>query len=395
MKAAARTTKAALTAALMVALFGGRCFTPSVPRTGRGARASVTMRAGAKTDAIGKAAEELSKAAYPFMTQVDWNSPEYWIPPGADAMTWAKAIATIIDHGSSMDMELVKKGCWAHHDAIKDLPSTGICSEAELTAMNAAIGRMIASAPQEKTMAVYDAVKPLIDPKVAPYLMSKVNEEDAKAAYAALVKFTEVVKANPITPSSPATTVSAGSASSIGEAAGKLAGASYPFMKGIDWLDGLWGQTVPTNPQKTLRAIDKMIVMGAQMDSAALKEAGMAHVKAIQNMDDKAMMTEEDYKAILAGIGKTVASVPAASVMDVYNSMGGLVTSPGIPQHVYGKQNPKDALDAYMAFMEFKDTVRAAQQKDQGITGMFNAEQNAALIGIIVFINVAGVLFMR
>merc|ERR1712232_185968 len=215
------------------------------------------------------------------------------------------------------DGELGKAGCKAHYDAINGLPANGVCSEAQLTAMNAAIGRMIASAPEDKTMAVYDAVKPLISPKVPPYLMSKVNEKDAKAAYEALIKFTQVVKANPITPSTPKSSIPSESASAIDAAAGKLAKISYPFMKGVDWLDGLWGETVPAPPQKTLKAINSMIKMGAEMDSAALKEATLAHVKAIEGMDSKAVMTEADYKAILAGIGKTVASVPSSSVMSV------------------------------------------------------------------------------
>merc|ERR1719413_286343 len=101
----------------------------------------------------------------------------------------------------------------AHHAAIKGLSADGVCSEAELADIYAAIGRMIASVPESKTMGVYDAVKALVDPKVPEYLMSKVSEADAKAAYEALIEFTEVVKANPITPSTPATTLTSSAAS--------------------------------------------------------------------------------------------------------------------------------------------------------------------------------------
>merc|ERR1739848_560848 len=81
------------------------------------------------------------------------------------------------------------------------LPASGVCSEAQLTAINAAIGRMIASVPESKTMDVYNSVSALVDPKVPEYLMSTVKEADAKAAYSALIDFTNVVKAHPITPS--------------------------------------------------------------------------------------------------------------------------------------------------------------------------------------------------
>merc|ERR1719199_2129878 len=119
--------------------------------------------------------------------------------------------------GASMDAELVKAGCAAHHDAITDLPSNGVCSEAQLTAIYAGIGRMIASVPESKTMSVYNSVKALVDPKVPEYLMSKVKEADARAAYDALIEFTKVVKANPITPFTPASTVSSSASSSISE----------------------------------------------------------------------------------------------------------------------------------------------------------------------------------
>merc|ERR1719434_371359 len=113
----------------------------------------------------------------------------------------------MIDMGAAMDTKMLKAGA----DAI-----------------NAAIGRMIASVPESKTMDVYNAVSALVDPKVPPYLMSKVKEEDAKAAYEALIEFTKVVKANPITPSPPPTMVSSAADSAINTAAKELAAASYP-----------------------------------------------------------------------------------------------------------------------------------------------------------------------
>merc|ERR1739847_168407 len=106
----------------------------------------------------------MGKAAYPFMKEVNWNSGLYSLPAG------------------------------------------GVCSEAQLTAINAALGRMIAPVPESTTMGVYDAVGGLMDPKVPAYLMSQVKESDARAAYNALVEFAGVVKANPISASTPSST---------------------------------------------------------------------------------------------------------------------------------------------------------------------------------------------
>merc|ERR1719160_641420 len=166
---------------------------------------------------------------------------------------------------------------------------------------------MIASVPESKTMDVYDSVKALIGKDVPEYLMSKVNEADARAAYQALIEFTEVVKANPITPSTHESTVSSSAASSISEAASKLGTAAYPFMSGVDWTDDLYVAPIPgKSAQDSLKAVDKMIVMGTKMDGPALQEAAMAHVKAIERMDGKGVLTQEDFNAILAGLGKGV-----------------------------------------------------------------------------------------
>merc|ERR1712032_1508293 len=168
--------------------------------------------------------------------------------------------------------------------------------------------------------------------KVPAYLMSTVKESDARAAYNALIDFTQVVKANPITASTPASSVSGSAASSITAAADKLSAAAYPFIKDIDWTSDLYSKPIPgADPQKVTQAIGKMITMGAAMDGASLKEAANAHVKAI-------------------------------GVMDVYNSMAQVVGSSGVPNKLFSTVNPADAQAAYNALLEFKDVVKAAQR---------------------------------
>merc|ERR1711920_1207290 len=323
--------------------------------------ASMLCASPAFADEIGDAAKTLSKAAYPFMKEVPWNSNLYNLNPGSkDAVAWAKAVGKMIDMGAAMDTKLLKAGADAHHAAIGGLPSSGVCSESQLTAINAAIGRMIASVPESKTMDVYNSVSALVDPKVPAYLMSTVKEADAKASYAALVDFAGVVKAHPITPSTPASTVSAGS---IGPAASKLAAAAYPFIKDVDWTSDLASKPIPgATPQTVMKAVDKMIVMGAAMDGGALKEAAEAHVKAINGVDAKGVLSQADFEAINAGLGKAIASVPTSKVMDVYNAMSGVIGSSPVPNYLYSSVNPQDAQAAYTALLEFKDVVKAAQR---------------------------------
>merc|ERR1711979_151350 len=252
-------------------------------------------------DEIGDAAAKLSKAAYPFMKEVPWNSNLYNLNPGStDAVSWAKAI-----------------------------------------------GKM-------------GSVSALVDSQVPAYLMSTWEEADAKAAYAALVDFAGVVKAHPITASTPASTVSGGSISS---AAGKLSAAAYPLIKDVDWTSNLFSKPIPgKSPQEVMKAVDKMIVMGSAMDGAALKEAAQAHVKAIEGVDAKGVLSQADFEAINAGLGKAIASVPTSKVMDVYNAMAGVVGSSPVPNYLYSQVNPQDAQAAYNALLQFKDVVAQEQR---------------------------------
>jgi hypothetical protein len=238
-----------------------------------------------------------------------------------------------------------------------------VLSKADFEAVNAGIGRMIASVPESKTMDVYNAFSALVDKGVPPYLMSTVNEGDAKAAYAALMEFKDVVKANPITPSVPETPAAlAGKLGSIDSAAAKLTAASYPFMQSVDWSSDLFAKPLPgASPLAVTKAIDKMLVMGASMDGKLLKEAAEAHHKALGGMDAKLVATEADYTAVNAALGKVIASVPSSQVMDVYNSFAKLVSG-SVPNKLFSTVNPAEAVKAYDGLITFTNTVKAAQR---------------------------------
>merc|ERR1712083_842104 len=175
-------------------------------------------------------------------------------------------------------------------------------------------------------------------------------------------------KANPISASTSTTSVSSSDASSISAAATALASSAYPFMKGVDWTDDLYQKPIPgKSAQEVMKAVDKMIVMGAEMDWPSLQEAARAHVTAIERKDAKGVLTQRDFQSILAGLGKAISSVPESTVMGVYSAMGRIAgESSGIPAHLFQKQNPADAMAAYSSLLEFKDTVKAAQPS-QGV----------------------------
>merc|ERR1712079_837260 len=100
--------------------------------------AAAGASAPAFADAIGDAAKKLSEDAYPFMKEVNWNSYTYLTKPGsASAGEWAKAIGAVSEANPTL-------------------------SKADFEAINAAIGRLIASVPESQTMDVYNTVAALV-----------------------------------------------------------------------------------------------------------------------------------------------------------------------------------------------------------------------------------------
>merc|ERR1712188_217797 len=171
-----------------------------------------------------------ASASYPFIKDIDWNSGLALTNPGkASGADWTKAIAKAIDMGAAMDSSLLQAGVQAHHVAIGNMDSKLVATQEDYERILAALGRMIASVPEDKVMAVYNDFGKLVDPAVPKYLMGTVKEADAQAAYKALLEFKDVVKANPI----KAEAVSAAQFPVVDAAAAKLADYSYPFLKEI------------------------------------------------------------------------------------------------------------------------------------------------------------------
>merc|ERR1711948_13550 len=153
----------------------------------------------------------------------------------------------------------------------------------------------------------------------------------------------------------------------IGDAAKKLAEASYPFAKEVDWNSGIYLQAPgKLAPLEALKAIDKMIVLGSQADPKLLKAAADAHHKAISSASGPTGMTSKaDWEAVNAALGRVFASVPESSVMDVYNAVSD-ITDPGAPAYLKSLVNGSDAEKAYAAFLEFKDVVKKNQVSAPG-----------------------------
>lgn len=313
-------------------------------------------------DEIGDAAKKLGDASYSFAKEVDWNNGLYLQAPGSfKPLEALKAIDKMIVMGAQADPQLLKAATDAHHKAIASISGpNGVTSRADWDAVNAAIGRVVASVPESTVMDVYNSVSAITDPGVPEYMKSLVNGADAEKAYAGFLEFKDVVQKNQVATKGAAAFVPKGD--KIGAAAKKLSDASYPFLKEVDWLSDIYMKPLPgVTAQQALKAVDKTIVMGTAMDGNLLKAAAEAHHKAIGSIDGKGVTSAADYEAVNAAIGRIVASVPTSKTMDVYNAWAGLLSG-SVPNKMISMVNPLDANAAAKAFYEFKDVVRASQR---------------------------------
>merc|ERR1739844_561425 len=135
------------------------------------------------------AAAKLSAASYPFIQSVDWSSDLYSRPlPGASPLAVTKAIDKALVMGASMDGKLLKEVAEAHHKALNGMDSKLVATQADYTAVNAALGKVIASVPTSQVMDTYNAFAKVVDGSVPAKLFSTVNPLEAVRSYDALVE---------------------------------------------------------------------------------------------------------------------------------------------------------------------------------------------------------------
>merc|ERR1712190_515945 len=145
---------------------------------------------------IGAAAGKLSAAAYPLVQGVDWTSDLALKPlPGASPQQVLKAIDKALVMGAAMDGAALKEAAEAHHKAIGSVDAKLVTSASDFEAINAGLGKAIASVPTSKVMDVYNAFSGITSPVIPNFLYSSVSPNDAQAAYMELLEFKDVVKA--------------------------------------------------------------------------------------------------------------------------------------------------------------------------------------------------------
>merc|ERR1711988_1251599 len=115
--------------------------------------------------------------------------------PGASPLAVTKAIDKALVMGASIDSKLLKEAAEAHNKALNGMDSKLVATQADYTAVNAALGKVFASVPTSQVMDTYNAFAKLVDGSVPAKLFSAVNPSEAVRSYDALVEFASVVKA--------------------------------------------------------------------------------------------------------------------------------------------------------------------------------------------------------
>merc|ERR1719262_888043 len=162
------------------------------------AAAMAALAAPAYAD-IDSAAKKLAATSYPFLKDIDWNSPIYGSLPGVSNIQMLEAVDAALVMGSEMDGKLLQEAAMAHHKAVGSAGGKGVTSQADYEQILAKLGKAIASVPESTVLDTFNAYKAIINtpgefPLALKYLQSTVNPADAYAAGGAFLEFPDAVK---------------------------------------------------------------------------------------------------------------------------------------------------------------------------------------------------------
>merc|ERR1739842_11757 len=91
--------------------------------------------------------------------------------------------------------KVLSDAAMAHHKAMGSMDSKLVTTAADYQAVNAGIGKMIASVPSSQVMDVFNAFSQVVPPTVPNNMFSMSAPSEATAAYDAFLQFKDVVKA--------------------------------------------------------------------------------------------------------------------------------------------------------------------------------------------------------
>merc|ERR1712241_1056065 len=102
---------------------------------------------------------------------IDWSSDLALKKPGSvTAKDALRAVDKALVMGAAMDGGALKEAAQAHVQAIGNMDAKGVATQADFEAINAGLGKAIASVPTSTVMDVYKAFSKIVSPGVPNYL---------------------------------------------------------------------------------------------------------------------------------------------------------------------------------------------------------------------------------
>ena len=317
-------------------------------------------------DGIADASAKFSEAAYPVAQKIDWGNSQaiakYLAQASAkDPKGIALAVDKLLEVGLTMDPALVKTAVQVHEKAIKGaLGNKGlVASKADFAAVNEALARMIASADREKFFYLLSAFPG--NKELQMKLFSENNPAQAKAAYEAFLKLTNVVREASTNGATPFNTAAA-TGGPIGDAAAKFSEASYPLMSKIDWgntpaISSFIADTSAKDPKVVAEAVAKTLEVGAAMDMKLVGAAVAAHDKAIDNalQTPGFVATKADWAAVNDALARLIGSTDPAKFKALLTAFPG---NADLQTALFAANNAGDAKAAYETFVALTDAVK-------------------------------------
>jgi len=355
--------------AICLALFGavlvtqrGRRTATFVPAPARrsmapvaGASAAALFAPAAFADNVDTAAKKLADVSYPMVKATDWATTDVLDKYMATVPTTKEFSKAILELSVTLDPQLVKNAVQAHKKAVEASGPDFVTPLKNHEEVTVALAKMFAAAPKDKIKAVFDATPGVQDLNAAWY--AQMPKADADATFVAFKELAEAVKASPVKAVGAAAAPTADGP--IGAAAMKLADASYPMVKALDWAGTGVLDSYVTKTPATKESMLALLNAGLAMDPKLIQGATQAHLDALNAVDDKLVTTLKGHEEVTVAIAKLIASAPPAAIKKVFDTVPGVQ---GLNYDWFSTMPLADAVKSYQAFLETAAAVAAAKR---------------------------------
>jgi len=300
---------------------------------------------------VDEAAKKLADASYPMVKAVDWATTDVLDKYMTTVPTTKEFSKAILELGVAMDPTLIKNAVQAHKVAVDASGANFVTPLKNHEEVTVALAKLFAAAPKDKIKAVFDATPSVEDLNSNWY--AQMPKADADATFSAFKELAEVVKASPEKAVAAAALAPSGP---VADAAKKLADASYPMVKAVDWANtGVLDQFVAKTPA-TKASIVALLDAGLAMDPKLIQSATQAHLNAVNAMGGDFVTPLSNHEEVTMAIAQLIASAPAAKVKAVFDTMPNIE---GLNADWFASMPLTDAVKSYQAFLDTATAVQA------------------------------------